>query len=282
MDVPLVNILTCTYNHEGYISNNIEGVLMQNTNFKYAHFIGDDCSTDNTLKVLRRYEAKNPEVIKVVARNKNIGAQKNMGKLFNSARAKYIAILDGDDCWTDPHKLQTQVDFLEKNSDFSLIGHNVKTLDHINGTEKLFIKHYKAKVDIEDLILKTVKIPSLSMVFRNDFVRLPEIFYDIMGGDRLFALLLASKGKICLLNSVMGIQNKQKSSLTKNYEMIDMHLLQYNDNLLFNRFFDYQYEEEFSKIQAKISKRIFRKSHNLSQKLTFFLRWLYHSSKASR
>jgi len=185
--------------------------------------------------------------------------------------------LDGDDHWSDTYKLQKQVDFLERNRDFSLIGHNAKTIDHITGTEKLFFNEVRGEISIEDLILKAVKIPTLSMVYRNDLLMLPDIFHKVKAGDRFLVLLLATKGKVGLINNVMGIQNKQLTSVTKTTNSIKFKLAQYNDNLLINKFFNYKYHHEFSQILALNSKRIFKKSRNITTKLIYLIRWFYHS-----
>src|SRR5450759_654919 len=120
-----------TYNHENYISKAIGSVLMQKTSFQFKLFIGEDCSTDKTANICLKYQVENPEIIEVIFQKQNIGATNNALKIFEkcfSSGAKYIAMLEGDDYWTDPNKLQTQVDFLEANPDFSLCFHSVKIL----------------------------------------------------------------------------------------------------------------------------------------------------------
>ena len=122
----MVDIPMCTYNHEKYIAQTIESILMQKTDFKIRLFIGEDCSIDNTRKIVKQYAEKYPDIIFPVYHNENIGAVRNSEILLKKCTAKYIALLDGDDYWTDPYKLQKQVDFLEKNPEYSLCSHRYK------------------------------------------------------------------------------------------------------------------------------------------------------------
>ena len=118
---PLVSVHMITYNHEKYIAQAIESALMQKTNFDYEIVIGEDCSTDKTRKIVDTYAKKYPDKIKLILNEKNIGMIPNFIKTLNMCRGKYIAMLEGDDYWTDPYKLQKQVDFLETNPDYGLV-----------------------------------------------------------------------------------------------------------------------------------------------------------------
>jgi glycosyltransferase involved in cell wall biosynthesis len=121
MTEPLVSVLILTYNHEKYIAQAIKSVVNQNTNFNYEVLIGEDCSTDRTLEIIMPYLIQNPEKLKLLNSESNVGALKNEANLMSAAKGKYIAFLEGDDFWTDNNKLQKQVDFLESNPDFGLV-----------------------------------------------------------------------------------------------------------------------------------------------------------------
>lgn len=124
MNEPLVSVKTITYNHEPYIGKCIEGVLSQKTNFNFEFIIGEDCSTDNTLMIINEYVNKYPERIKLITSEKNVGAAANDKRTDEACRGKYVAFCEGDDYWTDPYKLQKQVDFLEANPEFGLVHTN--------------------------------------------------------------------------------------------------------------------------------------------------------------
>lgn len=116
-----VSILMPTYNHEKYISQAVESVLAQKVDFEIELLINDDCSTDGTAAIASEYAKKNPEKVKFFHQEKNLGLMKNYKFLLEKASGKYIAVLESDDVWTDPLKLQKQIDFLETHSDYSLV-----------------------------------------------------------------------------------------------------------------------------------------------------------------
>lgn len=129
MSRPLVSVFMMTYNHEKYIAQALDSVLMQKCNFHYEIVIGEDCSTDNTRSILLSYKEKNPEKIKLLLHEKNIGAANNQNEVFKNCTGKYVAMLEGDDYWTDPCKLQKQVDFLETNPEYVLTTHTVQVVN---------------------------------------------------------------------------------------------------------------------------------------------------------
>ena len=111
--MPIVSVCMTTYNHERYIAQAIDSVLSQQVNFAVEIVIGEDCSTDSTLAICRDYEAKYPDKVRVVASENNIGMHANYRRTIEACRGKYIAMLDGDDWFSDVNKLQIQVDKLE-------------------------------------------------------------------------------------------------------------------------------------------------------------------------
>ncbi len=117
----LVSVCMITYNHEKFISKAIEGVLMQKTSFPIKLIIGEDFSTDNTRRICIEYNEKYPEKIELLLPEKNLGMTPNFINTLKACAGKYIAICEGDDYWTDPLKLQKQVDFLEANPDYGMV-----------------------------------------------------------------------------------------------------------------------------------------------------------------
>lgn len=112
---PLVSVCMITYNHEKYIKDAIEGILMQKTSFPIELIIGEDCSTENTRKIVEDYAEKYPNLIFAQYSEKNLDMMNNFFNVLQAVRSKYIALCEGDDYWTDPLKLQKQVDFLANN-----------------------------------------------------------------------------------------------------------------------------------------------------------------------
>lgn len=118
---PLVSICTMTKNLQGLIADGIESWLAQQTTFPFEIVLSDDYSTDSTLDVVRRFQERYPEKIKILTATEPLGLGKNWIKCMQACEGKYIAFCDGDDLWTDPLKLQKQVDYMETNPDCNLI-----------------------------------------------------------------------------------------------------------------------------------------------------------------
>lgn len=122
-----ISIYVPTYNHECYIARALDSIRMQQTQYTYEVFVGEDCSTDNTRQVLKDWETANPDNrFHIFYREKNMhgSACSNAKDLKLRCKGKYIICLEGDDFWTDPCKLQTQVDFLEAHPEYYAVAHN--------------------------------------------------------------------------------------------------------------------------------------------------------------
>lgn len=135
MPEPLVSVCCLAYNHEPYMRECLDGFLRQQTDFPFEVLIHDDASTDATASIIREYEAKFPDVVKPIYQKENqysrgIGVTRVYQ--FPRARGRYIALCEGDDCWTDPLKLQKQVDFLEAHPDYGLVHTNYQVVDGRN------------------------------------------------------------------------------------------------------------------------------------------------------
>lgn len=172
---PLVSARTITYNHAPYIRNCIEGVLMQKTNFPIEYIIGEDCSTDGTREIVFEYAKKYSNLIKVVTSDTNVGANANAKRAFDACNGKYIAICEGDDYWTDPLKLQKQVDFLEANPDYGLV--HTDNSSYFQSTGELILSHkanYFANPPsgfIFNTLIKKNFISTLTVVVRTDIIK---------------------------------------------------------------------------------------------------------------
>ncbi len=115
---PLVSICTRTYNLDKFITEALDSFLMQETSFPFEIVIDDDCSSDTTVEIIKKYMDKYPNIMNANLLNKNIGVRKNFIQNLQRARGKYIAPCDGDDYWTDPLMIQKHIDFLEDNNDY--------------------------------------------------------------------------------------------------------------------------------------------------------------------
>lgn len=187
---PIVSVCAITYNHERYIARCLDGLLMQQTSFPFEVVLGEDCGKDQTRDIIRAYEQKYPTIIKPIYHEQNVGAARNLFQYcLPAAKGKYIAICDGDDYWTDPHKLQRQVDFLEQHPDCVMNFHRVRQVDQddniIQQQEPSPAVRFYSRHDILH-----ISIPTLSVVYRNCLGQYPEEVYQAKSGDTfLFGML---------------------------------------------------------------------------------------------
>lgn len=154
MNKPLVSICSITYNHAPYIRQCLDGFLMQKTNFPFEIIINDDCSTDGTTEIIKEYATKYPDLIKPIFHDENQyqkGVRGMFAKfVFPKAQGKYLALCEGDDYWIDPFKLQKQVDFLENNSDYTLVHTAWYANEEKNNAEKVFANIEKLNKEINN------------------------------------------------------------------------------------------------------------------------------------
>ena len=125
---PKVSIVCITYNHEQFIRQALESFVMQEADFDFEVIVSDDCSIDKTGEIIKEFEQAYPKIIKSVCQKKNLGAISNFIDVLSRVKSNYVALCEGDDYFTDPCKLQKQVDFLEANPDFSVCLHSVKAI----------------------------------------------------------------------------------------------------------------------------------------------------------
>jgi glycosyltransferase involved in cell wall biosynthesis len=207
--VPLVSISCITYNHENFIRDAIEGFLMQKTNFPVEILIHDDASTDKTASIVREYEEKYPHLIKPIYQTENQYSKRDgtIGRIQRGrARGKYIAICEGDDYWTDPLKLQKQVDFLEKNIEYSGCAHQSIVVK--NDLEySLFNINVPKEVGIKDLIGGRL-FHTASILFIRDVLTLFNDAPPVFSGDRFLFIFISLRGKIRFFDETMGIYRK--------------------------------------------------------------------------
>lgn len=211
MKEPLLSVCLITYNHEKYIRQAIEGVLMQKVDFEWELIIADDCSTDGTRDILLEYKSIYPDFIKLILQEKNIGAAKNWYDLISSPKSKYIAYFEGDDYWIDNLKLQKQVDFLEANEDYGLVHTNNKVfVQNKMGFSTLSRDVIDNEELFEYLIFKSNPICTLTVCFRSELIfeyfnslKFPADLYLL--SDYPTWLWISLKSKIKLLNEVTGV-----------------------------------------------------------------------------
>jgi glycosyltransferase involved in cell wall biosynthesis len=220
MKHPLISVCCITYNHQDYIEDCIRGFLKQELTYNVEFLIHDDASTDQTQSLIKSLVGNDPR-FKLILREKNI---KSTGKaifplLFKEAQGKYIAMCEGDDYWTDPLKLQKQVDFLEENPDCSFC---------FTRATKVFINQDKPDQVYPHELKKTIYSPkeyldftttaTCSLVFRN-LKSTKEINFPVLEhsqGDFILYCHLLHYGNAGALNDVTCTYNKHEEGVSFN------------------------------------------------------------------
>jgi glycosyltransferase involved in cell wall biosynthesis len=223
---PLVSVRLMTYNHVPFIKDAMKGILMQKTNFPVEVVIGDDFSTDGTLDIIRTYKDTENIKINILERTSGDNYWKNRlekGRLYNfvniieNCEGKYIALLDGDDYWTDPHKLQKQVDLLESDIELNIIYHNVKP----SGIKARPLNHklkQSGYFNFHDS-LQRKNGATLSMVFRNNAIQninIWEYLNELTIADWPIECLCLLKGKGYYIHEIMGCYRMEGIGVSNN------------------------------------------------------------------
>jgi glycosyltransferase involved in cell wall biosynthesis len=208
---PKVSVSLLAYNHGAFIAQALDSILSQQVNFDYEIVIGEDCSQDNTREIVLSYQKNNPNKVRVFLSDKPLNDGKsgrlNFVRNLKSCRGEYVALLDGDDYWTSPYKLQRQADFLDNHPECSICFHSVVEIFEFGNREKEFFHppNKRKLYTIEDL-LESNFIATCSAMFRNGLIgRFPEWYFRIPMGDWPLHILNSQYGKIGYLDEMMGV-----------------------------------------------------------------------------
>jgi len=249
---PLVSISCITFNQEQYIAQALEGFLIQETSFPFEILVHDDASTDNTAAIIKEYEKKYPDIIKPIYQQKNQYSQGNDVSEINIKRAKgkYIAFCEGDDFWTDPSKLQKQVDYLEKNPNCTACAARSQIYNDTEPTQELMPKEPGNRfISIEEIIEKgATQAPTQTIVVKKEaFYNYRRLNVKCLVGDYPMLLYWGFVGQIYSLDEVFSVyrQNalnswscKQKQSFSVKKRNIVSIMKMLN---AFNSFSGYKY-----------------------------------------
>jgi glycosyltransferase involved in cell wall biosynthesis len=210
---PIVSVAMITYNHEQFIAQAIESVLMQQTSFFFELVIGEDCSTDTTREIVQSYARENPARIRLLLPEQNTGMIPNFVNTLRACRGRYIALCEGDDYWTDPHKLQKQVDLLDDQPEYALCFHRV-TMFQEDDSQPVKYKPATQRKEISDLedLLQGNFIHSCSVMFRRSAIdQFPDWYYEIPFPDWPLFVFCAQQGQIYYITEVMGAHRLHES-----------------------------------------------------------------------
>jgi len=230
MNIPLVSIACITYNQEKYITQTIEGFLCQKTTFPIEIIIHDDASTDDTPKIVEKYVKTNADLIFPIYQQVNqfsLGNKPLTSYVLPDCRGRYIAICEGDDYWTDPYKLQKQIDFMEYHPELSMCFTNSSIVDENNTITKVSRLDDDRKRNLSQLdIISGLVPPTNTIVMRNIGKEALEHLPTVVNGDILLSALMTEHGDAGYIDEVtacyrihdQGVwSGKSKEYQTTNY-----------------------------------------------------------------
>lgn len=210
----LVSVLMITYGHEKYIKQAIEGVLMQKGNFDLQFIISNDCSPDNTDKIIQNLFKlyPNTSLIEYINNEKNLGIMPNFLKAHSRCKGKYIAICEGDDYWIDPLKLQKQIDFFEDNTRLGLVYTGLKSYNEdLKNFSENILNYVSDRNLIVPSLLMSKYIEFCTVMIKADLlsdvlqVLKPELLNDAIIGDTRVILECAYRSEIGFIPEVTTV-----------------------------------------------------------------------------
>lgn len=196
---------------------------MQQCNFSIEIIINDDCSTDGTTEIIREYAEKYPDKIFPVFHEENQWSKGERGIfqkfVFPKARGKYIALCEGDDCWTDPLKLQKQVDFLESHPDYSMCFHKAEVIAE-NGADAPEIYKYieEREYSADEILIFKPHVPTASCMMRKNVTLSIPCHPDFVVGDILMHASAFENGRVYGMNATMSVYRRHLGGWTYSEE----------------------------------------------------------------
>ena len=213
---PMISVYCATYNHENYITQALDSILMQKTQYSMEILVGEDCSTDNTRAVLKEYEKQHPGKLKVFYRERNLFVG-NFKDLKKRCKGRYIICLEGDDFWTDEYKIEKQVNFLEAHPEYLAVAHNCVVVgEDSKSTGEVYpeckVPEYTMKCYQNDIMPgQTTTLLCRNYVHGNVFDT-SFINTSLIPGDRKLYFSLVANGRVYCMQEVMSAYRHVTSS----------------------------------------------------------------------
>lgn len=254
-----VSICMLAYNHEKYIRQALDSILMQKVDFNYEILIHDDASPDKTADIIREYEERYPNIIKPIYQVEN---QFSKGKMISReyqyprVSGQYVAFCECDDYWIDVYKLQKQVNFLDKNPKIFSVAHRYMIVDKIGN----FIKYSHEGIELNKYFTKNDALKYKSklfhpntIMFRSEILKEKRFFqgFDeccILGGHTYMIYYFLQKSDIYIMNECMSVWREVIEKNGTNYaSRVNSHIITYNIKLLdmycrYKKFFKDEYD----------------------------------------
>ncbi len=251
-----ISVVVTAFNHEKYIAQCLDSILMQKGSYDLEVILGDDCSTDNTRQIMQDYQSNYPDKLTLLPLTTNLGITKNIKRCLDKCTGDYIAFCEGDDYWTDAYKLQKQMEFFESHLDYSVCFNAIMIYYE---AERRFTAH-PDQVSLETDTITVKELIAINYIgnfsccmYRSKIInQLPEKLFDINTVDWMFNMACGQLGKIGFIRDWMStyrIHSNGAWSKKSNYEGF-YDILTHID--IYDHYFSYQYSEQFSRLKEQI------------------------------
>lgn len=265
----MVSICCLAYNHEKYLRKALESFVMQQTDFDYEVIVHDDASTDGTIRIIQEYAQKYPDIIKPIFQKENQhskGIKISATFVYPAAQGKFIALCEGDDYWTDPLKLQKQVDYMQAHPDCRLCFTNGRYIRHGQLAERVIpyvkrsLKVYRsgdADYDMGQMALLD-HVPTASLLFyREDICNYPPMPGNVYTGDTFIRLYLTSLGYAhCIDEDTCVYRLNVPGSLTDQWGRDDQKMMRFmlssnNMSDVLNALTQFKYDTQLTEVKVE-------------------------------
>lgn len=246
----LVSIILITYNQEKYVQQAVESILMQRIEGEVEVIIADDCSSDSTLEVIKSFEQKSPFKFKYLSAQNNLGHPQNYKRAIQACAGEYIAILEGDDYWTDPCRVQKHVDFLDLHRESVMSMNRMILFEeslHKYSPQDWYLNESFEYISGQRLALGNCLGNLSACVIRKSILdKISDTIFELDVDDWLLGMALSKHGLVAKLKDIMSVyrihDNGQWSGKTE-AEVVERLLSRIEK---YNVFLDGVYQYEFS------------------------------------
>lgn len=255
-----LNVVLITYNHTKFIQDSLRSILLQKTDFEFNVLVCDDQSTDDTLAKIKEYARNSTIGFRYLDADKNLGITRNYERAFHACDAEYIAVLEGDDFWTDPYRLQKHVDFLDRHLECSMsfnryIRGDIEAVEYEVCPQGNYTGDY-ALITARDLARENRISNFSACVYRKTAIdTLPDALFELTAYDWITNIMVGKNGMIGCLTDVMSfyrVHSESAWSSNRKEDNLDSTLESIRQ---YDEFTNHLFKEEFAAYRRKINRR---------------------------
>lgn len=263
---PKLSLLLVTYNHEEYIRQALDSVMMQKTDFDFEIVVADDHSQDSTLAIIEECAAGNHD-LRVLPSERNVGITRNYQRGFAACRGEYIAVLEGDDVWISPTKLKSSVAFLDQHPECAFCFHRFLRYDE---TSSSFSVHPPLEMGAEFALYTAAQLASdnfignfSACVYRRDCIdRLDPALFEMKVYDWMLNITVAQAGMIGYLPTIMSIYRAHASGAWSGKTLAEHTPELLNLIGVYNEYLNFKFDSEFQAFKSAVLAEVARNQPN--------------------